>query len=502
VAVTATILKTLGRYFSHRVVKGIWILPSFWILTGCSTNNELTNITVVPEQVMEVSSDHVRLSGRIIASTALNISDHGFEISENSDFSNPVTISLGSRTNPGRFFGETGGLKINTKYQWRPFLTIGSSRLTGETSSFATSPPSIIDFEPKQGLEGTIISIEGANFTNDIEVKIDGRPALITDKVLDNKLVVKVPPLKSNRFATVELFAQDTTLTFTDLFEYVVGKWDLLDQFVTSDYYSQTLNMRIGDQVLIGMGLKNFGLSSEMWLYDLTLGTWTSVPFAGTLAKKPFQAAPYFGGGNVLDKNGVVVNSNEFYKYENNQIVSVGITPFRLRRSIAFVWNNNLYIYGGELESGFKNLTIHKYDPSANLWSEIGTSPFPLDASYPYFQYLDNEYYINSNGEVIRHTPETTQWDVIANFPSAVLENGISQVIGNKAYIGIFEADRSLTEYDIDANTWLKKKAFPGSFLEETGGSWVYNGQLFLLKNQRIIERKPMNMWSFSPDEF
>ena len=273
-------------------------------------------------------------------------------------------------------------------------------------------------------------------------------------------------------------------------------------QFITNDYYSQTLSMRVGNQVIMGLGLENFGSNSNIWVYDLTANSWSSLPFSGTPVKKPFQASPYFGGGNVLDDDGLVVNSNEFYKFENNQFVSLGFTPFRLRRSMAFVWNNNLYVYGGELESGFKNLTIFRYDPVQASWSEIGTSPRPFDAAYPSFQYQDFIYFVTPEGEVWRHTPESQVWEVISNFPSAVLENGISLTIGSKVYIGIFDSDRSITEYNIDANTWLKKKAFPGSFLEETGGSWSFNDQLYVLKNQRIINRQPMLMWRFSPNEF
>ncbi|MCH8233887.1 MAG: IPT/TIG domain-containing protein [Bacteroidetes bacterium] len=482
------------------------ILMSFLLLFGCINDEPFSEIVVIPEQVMQVGGDHVRLSGRIIANGSLKIADHGFEISLTEEFNTPLIISLGSKTKPGRFIGDTGDLKIKTTYFWRPFIQMGNDIRYGESSTFSTQNTSILDFNPKQGLEGTLITIEGSNFTENIQVIIDGRNAQITERVLDTKIKAMVPPLENNRFAKIELIVQDMepALEFSTLYEYVIGIWEQLGQFITNKFYHKTLSMVVGNQLIFGLGLENFVHSNRLWTYDLDTDNWTPLEFPGTAVSNPFSAAPYFGGGNIVDviRTGLFLNSNKFYKYEENQIVFLGFTPFKLTRSMAFVWDDKLYVFGGELENKTINKTIYQYDPASDVWTEIGEAPRRFVTGYPNFQYQDNLFFISSDGVLWRYKIESGLWEPISEFPSGIVINGISEVIGSKAYIGISKDNRSLTEYDILQNTWLKKVGFEGGLLEETGGSWVYNGKLYLLKNKRIINRKPMVMWSFSPDEF
>ena len=307
------------------------LMPVF-LLYRCNNDEPFSEIAVIPEQVMQVSGDHVWLSGRIIANGSLKIADHGFEISLTEEFNTPLIISLGSRTKPGRFFGNTGDLKIKTTYFWRPFIQMGNDIRYGESSTFSTQNTSILDFNPKQGLEGTLITIEGSNFAENIQVIIDGRNAQIKEVVLDIKIKAIVPPLENNRFAKVELIVQEMepALEFSTLYEYVIGSWEQLGQFITNKFYLKTLSMVVGNQLIFGLGLENFVHSNRLWTYNLDTDNWTPLEFPGTAVSNPFSAVPYFGGGNIVDdtRSGLFLNSNKFYKYEENQIVFLGFTPF------------------------------------------------------------------------------------------------------------------------------------------------------------------------------
>ena len=129
------------------------------LLFGCNSDEPTSLITVIPEQVMEISGDHVRLSGRIIANSSLNVVDHGFEISLAEEFKTPIIISLGPKSNPGRFFGDTGDLTVNTTYFWRPFIIVGEELRYGESGIFSTLTPSISDFNPKHELRHSMFAI-------------------------------------------------------------------------------------------------------------------------------------------------------------------------------------------------------------------------------------------------------------------------------------------------------------------------------------------------------
>jgi len=495
------VLLIIKVFHTHKAL----LLMSFFLLFGCNMDEPITEITVIPEQVMQISGDHVRLSGRIIANSSLKVIDHGFEISLTEEFNTPLIISLGPKSNPGRFFGETGDLIVKTMYFWRPFVRIGNEMLYGDPSTFSTLSPSILDFNPKQGLAGILITIEGSNFTEDIQVIIDGRNAQIKERELDTKIKVIVPPLANNRFVEIKLIAQETgpELEFSTLYEYVVGKWEQLGQFVTSDYYTNTLNMVIGNQLIFGLGQENFNPNDQLWIHNIGTDIWTPLEFSGSAVSSPFYAAPFFGGGNIRNsRDGVIIHSDEFYKYDGNQIVSLGITPFKLSRSMAFVWNDRLYVIGGEFENKSFNKTIYEYDPVLDSWIDIGDAPRWFEADYPHFQYQDNLFFIDPERNLWRYKIESRLWETLSEFPFGIGKGGISEVIGNKAYIGIYSGNRSLTEYDILQNTWLKKVAFPGDFLVANGGSWGFDSQIYLLKNKKISDRLPMNLWSFSPEEF
>ena len=481
------------------------ILMLSYLLIGCNIEEPITEITVIPEQVMQTSGDHVRLSGRIIANSSLKVIDHGFEISQTEEFNTPLIISLGPKSNPGRFFGDTGNLTVNTTYFWRPFIIVGGEIRYGESSTFLTLTPSILDFNPKQGLAGSLITIEGSNFTEDIKVFVDGRNAQIKNRVLDTEITIIVPSLENNRFAKVKLIAQGTEpgFEFSTLYEYVVGKWEQTGQFVTNKYYSKTLNMVVGNQLIFGLGLEDFKPSDQLWIHDLGTNIWTPLEFSGSAVSSPFYAGPFFGGGNIRDsRDEAIIHSDEFYKYDGNQIVSLGITPFKLSRSMAFVWNDKLYVIGGELENKSFNTTIYEYDPALDNWVDRGDAPRWFEADYPHFQYQDNLYFIDPERILWRYNIESRLWETISEFPFGIGKEGISEVIGSKAYIGIFSGNRSLTEYDILQNTWLKKVAFSGDFLKDNGGSWGFDNQIYLLKNVNFSDDLPMNLWLFSPDEF
>jgi len=473
-------------------------------LYGCNIEEPAIDIAVIPEQVMQISGDQVRLSGRIIASGSLKIVDHGFEISPDEEFNIPLIISLGSKTNPGRFFGEIGDLSISTTYFWRPFFIVGEEIRYGESGTFSTLTPSILDYNPKIGLAGTLVTIEGSNLTEDIQVFIDGRNAQISERVLDTKIKVFVPPLENNRFAKVKLIAQDIEpgFEFNIRYEYIIGKWEQLGSFITNANYQKTISMVVGDQLIFGLGLENFTRSNNLWTHDIGTDTWTPLDFTGSAVESPFSAAPYFGGGSINFGLGTILNSNEFYKYEQNQIVSMGVTPFKLSRSMAFLWDNKLYVIGGELENRTINRTIFQYDLTSGTWNTLGKIPREFVSDYPYFQYQEKLFFIEESGILWQYNIESEVWDTISEFPSRMGNIGISEVIGSKAYIGLFRNNRNIIEYDILQNTWLPKAPFKGDFLEENGGSWAYNDQVYLLKNTISGSDKPMTSWSFSPEEF
>ena len=91
------------------------LLIFFGIFSSCEEESQVTT-SLITEEVIYLSGERARVLGRIITNQNVDASDHGFYISENESFSQPIIISLGERVAPGRFIGETSELDIQKKY--------------------------------------------------------------------------------------------------------------------------------------------------------------------------------------------------------------------------------------------------------------------------------------------------------------------------------------------------------------------------------------------------
>jgi len=87
--------------------RGILILVA--IFFG-SCEEEVSTFALLTEPPLYVSGESARLVGRLIANNQLRVDDHGFWLDTREDFSDPVIVSLGERSGPGRFIGEARNL--------------------------------------------------------------------------------------------------------------------------------------------------------------------------------------------------------------------------------------------------------------------------------------------------------------------------------------------------------------------------------------------------------
>jgi len=102
----------------------------FGIFSSCEEVEDFTT-SLATEDVLYLSGERVRLLGRILTTQAVNATDHGFYIATNESFTQPLIISLGQRTNPGRFIGETSGLQVDQRYFVKSFLALEGEMLFG-----------------------------------------------------------------------------------------------------------------------------------------------------------------------------------------------------------------------------------------------------------------------------------------------------------------------------------------------------------------------------------
>ena len=118
------------------------------ISTFFSCTEEVDEPVILTEDVLYLSGERVRLSGRIYSNGGKEISEHGFEISINETYNNPILIQNGVKSSLGAFIGESSQLIADEEYYYRAFAVINDVKLYGASKSFVTLNTSLSSFNP------------------------------------------------------------------------------------------------------------------------------------------------------------------------------------------------------------------------------------------------------------------------------------------------------------------------------------------------------------------
>jgi IPT/TIG domain len=484
----------------------ILIILLFWLinLTGCIPETALENI-VVTEDVIYVSGERVRFTGRLIEANG-NVDEHGFYIAKDENFTAPITILLGPKTNGlGRFIGEYDLLEINTTYYFRSFANINGNEVTGQIKEFASLKPRIEYFSPKDGVEDNILTITGTNFTHDTRVLIGGIEADIIAIKNETSIEAKVPAIGDTSEVTVTVEVQDTTMVFASPFTYHFGRWQLETTFFNNLQLYETMWLKDGNNFVFGLGDEdNFDLNLDVWSLDLTTYTWTDLNFPGTSgSRSPFYAGNYWGAGAESERFSMTQLSPFFWQYSSGNFVLKPFLTFRLYKSVGLELNGDLYVFGGLLFDFSASNMVYRYQELTSSWETIGEAPIDIISDYPYFATNSEAYFLQPDGSIWRFNTVSGEWGQASSFPDVVGELGMAVTMNNKAYIGLFSNGTRVWEWDINNNLWVEKSAFPGSFRDVNNAFFSHNNKLFFFRAKAgggKFEPNPlMELWSLDP---
>ena len=477
-------------------------LGLLFLVVSCQEDITTDETVVVPEEVLFVGGDKVRLSGRLIANRTVNVEEHGFEISLDESFSNPTVITLGTRSTPGRFLGEVAGLQNSTDYFWRPFVTINGGMTFGSNSVFTTQTPGVNSFSPNIGFPGQVVQIEGKNFSEGLQVFFGSAPANVLEIKSDALVRVSIPEIQDSQFVDITLQVQDDVFTLDGQFEYVVGLWEEAGEFVEPFSAFGPFDFQTEDEFVIGLGLADTKENFKIWKLDFASWAWSEIPFFGTSTRFAFAADSYFGGGQL--DGFPPLGSFDFWTYDKagNQFIQRNPLPSGLVNAIALNINGESYLFGGEIGVGPSNFSVYKYDDTADLWTVIGGSDVELSANYPAFSFGIYGYFIDQVGLLYRYNSLDGTWIIMNQYPSGMEPGMMAEKIGSKVYIGASESRRAVYEYDIPSNNWKPKNGFPGLVFVETIATWNHDGVIYLMKNVENSSGEAMSIWSFKPNEF
>jgi len=474
-----------------------------------------SEVGVSTEEIIFTSGEKLVITGRILATSEINLTDHGFLISEDENFGSAEKLSLGERLTPGRFVGEFENLNIDNDYFIKSFIEDGSGIVEGNIKTFSTLRPEVVGISPRIAPPNSKIVIEGRNFTKEVKVFFGDRELNIINNTDESFITVNTPSIQGEVFEKITVEIEGQSFEAPYLFEFVIGTWKNETDLFTN---SGGLEGLIGSvsffdestgEIVYGLGARN-GFKpyrSEIFHYNCTTNESEITFFPGAGFGFGWVADGFMGGGSEefirpIDKTYTLLSS--FYRYnESGDFVYLGEAPFKLLKASAQRIDDVVYVFGGLEEDNSTNTKVYAYNIKDNVWKENGTFPFWLstNSDFPSFLYEGQIYFLSDNQELYKFDPASKEVDFLTTYPATVSQAGLAQVIGSKAYIGVFNEKRLIYELDLASLVWKEKTGFSGSIRDEVITSWIKDDQLWLIKNGMQAE-EPMQVWSFKPEAF
>ncbi len=486
-------------------------------ISACITEEPQGPAQVVSEEIVFVSGEIVILSGRILSQDEIFGTDHGFEISENEDFTNPLIVSLGEVSVPGRFIAQTDQLDIDKMYFARSFLEQDGSFVYGQTLSFTTLDPQINSYEPKVAEEGDEITIVGVGLTSDTKVFFGDRE--ITDFTFSFESIITfpVPEMQNEFIIDISLVTQEKELTFEEPFEYIIGTWDFEGNFEDSEFDQGIMNryldinyVKDDTDLIVFNGLLDTDnqpgadtINKRFHRIDLQNFSSETVAFDGDFTVGGIQAYPYFGMGSlelIGFNQGDLILSDKIYAFQNNDVELITTAPEALYNAVCHNIDNRLYIYGGENGERDDNTTIYIYDIDADSWTNIQGFEIEISNDLPNWSHNGNSYFLASNKEIWEYDILADTWTVVSNYPGNIGDIGFASVLNDRVFIGMF--DSSIDIFEINTTTfekWRAKNSVIGGLDKSTIAMWTQDDKIFVLRN---VRNEALNIFSLNPDNF
>ena len=461
--------------------------------------------SVFTEEVLYLSGERVRLLGRVITNQNIEASDHGFQVSLSEQFSQPIVISLGERTGPGRFIGETDALEAGKRYYARTFLKTTSGEIFGNSITLESLVPAVLDIFPNNGKSGIVVSISGRNFTSDTQVFFGPNRGVVQGIDFESNIRVIVPAATVSPVVQVRVVSQGREMVLPLPFEYTTGRFTNVGTFPGGLRLFDNIALQDGRDFYVGLGNLTQGfsqiLTNQMWKYDLGAGTWQQLSFPGGNHFRAFSTGKYFGGGLAGFSVNVSNATLDFWKLENGVFVKLRDLPRPAYLSAAFETSDAVYVLGGGF--GVEN-EILKYSKSTDSWSRINDAPISINLNVMNFHYKGKHYFIDQATKgLFEYNPVDESWNVVSEYPG-VLTNirGFGLTIGDFAYVGMENRSEQVWELDLRTMNWVAKNDFPGLTQGQNVGVFQDSGNIYMLRNGEIQVSGQMQFWVFDPKGF
>lgn len=496
---------------------------------------------VVTEGVINVSPKGAEFVGRVESlGSDHTVIEYGFVWSEsqmptiNSSrvvISNPISQGVFSQM-------VSNDLISGNVYFVRSFIKTNKVLVYGNQLRFISQgsmAPKIVDFEPKEGVDGEIITINGQNFSS----RVDGNTVKVGSIVCE-VLSASETQLKVKLANSIFIGEYKISITGTGGVGVSSNEFSILGPRINS--ISKTSG-RVGDMITINgkyfkttkdmsvyFGELIFGVPNYSYPYvisDTEIECYVpDIPISGgqiriysypNLIEKKFVFPDNFLIDNSWDKLNIttplpgylgnmrystsvignsifVVAGNMLYEFNSIELTWSKKKDFPGEKRYfgsSFVFNGEIYFGFGE--SGYVKYfnDLWKYNPVTDEWIFLENAPFEPRSGMTQFV-IGNSAYLGfgwDSSETFRelwsYNMETAAWNQI-NVPveinSDYLRSVTSFSLKNKGYIvglnaGIeYPIYRSLWEFDPAIPSWTRKEDFPNQLSSETTSTTSNHG--------------------------
>lgn len=473
------------------------------LLGWACTEEEDDNSFVVTEQILHASGDQIRVLGRVISNSQINVSDHGFYFSLDPTFSSSTIVSLGPKEGPGRFTGLAEDLEIHQLYYVKSFMELNGEILEGNVIEVNTLNSFIESISPLYGEEGDQIVISGGNFAADTRVFFGAQEAQILGITLESQITVTVPSLKDDPSVSIRLVTQGEEQVFDEKFEYQIGTYELITTFPEAIRLYDNVFFQNSSDLYIGLGSRRriesyYGFQR----YNIGSDQWQKVSFPGNTRSYSFFTENYIGGGTSERGNNPTDIDKSFWKIDGGSFTQLADLPFESLESAAFEIGDDLYVLGTKME---EEASFRKYDASSGAWSSLPAPPENFNAENAVFVHGGFGYVVGKDFTVWRFNPSSISWDAVTTYPGSLGQGyGMARVIGNKVYIGLYRRSNQMWELDLESFTWKSKNLMPGYPQSIIVGHFVKDGLLYIMRvpDISLVTDYPMDMYVFDPNGF
>lgn len=475
------------------------VLAVLFLGIGCDREID-DSLLIQTEELLFVSGEQVRASGRVISSQPLSLLDHGFYLSENSDFSNPTLISLGAKEGPGRFIGETSGLKSGIIYYIKSFMDIGGELVFGNVLEFSTLNAGLDSFSPGFSVPGEELTILGRNFTADTQVFFGEEAAEVLEIRLESLIRVRIPA-SQERLVAIKVISQGIELVFEEPFEYQSGSFELVTEFPEAIRLKDNVFFQNSFGFWMGLGLANGSeLISYFQRYQPANNQWERINFPGNPRSFAFATEHYLGGGEIEVVRDQLESDFSFYKIGENGFQRLEDLDFVSRDSKAFEVEDRLYLLGSQIGGP---PYFRTYDASTGSWLELPSPPELFNASHVHFIRNQTVYLISSDNTLWTYHVQSEIWSELGQYPGTLGSGyGMGQVIGDKAYVGLYRRSGELWELDLNTLEWKSKNSLPTIPQGLLVGHFQKDGFLYVMRVSEITlpGDLPMKMYKYDPE--